>query len=98
METMENEEIEYMISNDGTAIRVYKTDVYFDTDKDRNDFEDWLKSEGGDQFSKYQEKLKRHYPKLCRKCRWLDQEHDQCYSGHLQHKYLEVCEDFKETV
>jgi len=96
MESKRREGIDITFDSEGRMIEVYKTAVYFGTDKDRNDFEDWLKSEGGDQFTAYQEKLKRHYPKLCRKCRWLDQERDQCYSGHLQHKYLEVCEDFGE--
>lgn len=93
MEPKRREGIDVTFDDEGRMIEVYGATVFFATDKDRNDFEDWLKSEGGDQFSKYQEKLKRHYPKLCRKCRWLDQERDQCYSGHLQHKYLKGCED-----
>jgi mevalonate kinase len=96
MEPKRREGIDITFDSEGRAIEVYGSTVFFATDKDRNDFENWLKSEGGDQFTAYQEKLKRHYPKLCRKCRWLDQEHDQCYSGHLQHKHLEVCEDFDE--
>lgn len=96
MEPKRREGIDVTFDSEGRMIEAYGSTVFFGTGKDRDDFEDWLKSEGGDQFTAYQEKLKRHYPKLCRKCRWLDQERDQCYDGHLQHKHLEVCEDFKE--
>ncbi len=91
----EDDDIEFTVDNNGVAHRVYKLQIYFGTEHDRMQFENWLKGEGGDLFTEYQEKLKREYPRMCFECKWFDQGNDQCFNGHLQYADRETCEGFE---